>query len=111
MTNTVKCTKVRQIASTLLRKPIDSQTATSLLDYDMIQHYLDGFIDILNKLDRLGPSLTESTSPDSVDGSGWFRGESRLTAEEVEERELIEWASLRDYQENFTKQTAAALDF
>ena len=75
----------------------------------MIQHYLDGFIDILNKLDRLGPSLVESTSPESSDGSGWFRGESRLTAEEVEERELIEWASLKEYQEKFAKENAAAL--
>lgn len=64
------------------------------LDAQSVNDYLYGFCDILSKLERLGPSRLR--------GNDGRDGQAR-TLEEVEEEELVHWASLRDYQERFVR--------
>lgn len=56
------------------------------------------------KLERLGPGLFDGSSPSSADSSGWGQGNPGLTAEEIEERELVQWASLKEHQEKFARE-------
>lgn len=88
------------------------------LDALEVQEYLRGFIDILTKLERLGTSLMRGGEPDyqAMNGNDYSQGgqmpqgQSVLsginnfvskTQEEIEEEELVQWASLRDHQERF----------
>lgn len=88
------------------------------LDALEVQEYLRGFIDILTKLERLGTSLMRGGEPDyqSMNGNEYSQGGQMpqgqgvlsginnfvsKTQEEIEEEELVQWASLRDHQERF----------
>ena len=66
------------------------------LDSESVNSYLHAFLDILSKLERLGPSRFRGI-PDS-DTGGMLR-----TPEEIEEEELIHWASLKEHQERFVR--------
>ena len=82
-----------------------SETAPSTLDYESLQQYLTGFIDILLKLEHQSPGVVDSSSPASGDGGNWLPGNGGLTAEEIEERELVQWASLKEYQDRFARES------
>lgn len=86
------------------------------LDALEVQEYLRGFIDILTKLERIGSSLMRGGDPDyqSMSGNEYSQGGQMpqgtlaginnfvsKTQEEIEEEELVQWASLRDHQERF----------
>jgi hypothetical protein len=62
------------------------------LDSESVTNYLVGFLDILSKLQRLGP---QKIGPDVGDYAG---GRSM---DEIEEEELVHWASLKEHQERF----------
>lgn len=66
------------------------------LDSQSVNNYLIEFLDILAKLNRLGPSRLR---PDEVSGEYG----AMKTAEEIEEEELVHWASLKDHQERFVQ--------
>jgi hypothetical protein len=66
------------------------------LDSESVNTYLIDFLDILARLNRLGPSRLR---PDEV--SGDYGG--LKTAEELEEEELVHWASLKEHQERFVQ--------
>ena len=97
------------------------------LDNDEVQEYLRGFIDILAKLERIGSSLVKGGDPgfspnashdqfqyqnggqyqagqQMPQGQGGLAGigaYASRTQEEIEEEELIQWASLKEHQERF----------
>jgi hypothetical protein len=64
------------------------------LDSESVNTYLIEFLEILAKLNRVGSNRLR---PDEVSGE---YGMSK-TAEEVEEEELVHWASLKEHQERF----------
>lgn len=88
------------------------------LDNDEVQEYLRGFIDILTKLERIGSSLMRGGDPSfsphttangdaqygqqmpqgQLAGIGGYAGR---TQDEIEEEELVQWASLKEHQERF----------
>ncbi|KAK5081323.1 hypothetical protein LTR05_008117 [Lithohypha guttulata] len=108
------CDKIRQVASTLLyqdRSPVSSMN----LDAGEVQEYLRGFIDILSKLERIGTSLMHGGEP-AQSGNQYMQGQpmpqgqiqlagiqayAGKTQEEIEEEELVQWASLKEHQERF----------
>lgn len=63
------------------------------LDSESVNNYLFEFLEILARLNRLGPSRLR---PDEV--SGEYK-----TSEEIEEEELVHWASLKEHQEAFVQ--------
>jgi len=65
------------------------------LDPESVNVYLTGFLDILMRLERLGPSRVKS---------GVEREHGVLSAGEIEEEELVHWASLKDHQERFARE-------
>lgn len=80
------------------------------LDAAEVEEYLRGFIEILTKLERLGTSLMRGSDPDYPHGDSNDYSQGSLaginvfaskTQEEIEEEELVQWASLRDHQERF----------
>lgn len=88
------------------------------LDAVEVEEYLRGFIDILTKLERIGTSLMRGGEgdPQAMNGNEYPpgnqmpQGQGTLTGihsfvsktqEEIEEEELVQWASLRDHQERF----------
>ena len=98
-----QCHKIRQVASTLLETP-RSRMAMPSLDSESVNVYLTGFLDILMRLERLGPSRMRGT----VESPEWPPNGSRdrrgvLSAEETEEEELVHWASLKEHQEKFAR--------
>lgn len=64
------------------------------LDNTSVNQYLIGFCEILTKLERLGPSRIRG------DESG--NGEVR-SLEQIEQEELVHWASLKEYQDHFLR--------
>ena len=66
------------------------------LDSESVNNYLFAFLEILARLNRLGPSRLR---PDEVLGE---YGTTK-TAEEIEEEELVHWASLKEHQERFVQ--------
>lgn len=80
--------KIRQIASTLLNVP---RTRMGHLA-TKVEMYLAAFLDVLMKLERPG----DAGEGDADDGIF-------LTEEELEERELSHWASLKEYQARFAE--------
>jgi len=93
------------------------------LDNDEVQEYLRGFIDILTKLERIGTSLMRGGDPawspqtngadqyqGGMQGQQMPQGQGQLAGisayagrsqEEIEEEELVQWASLKEHQERF----------
>lgn len=85
------------------------------LDAGEVQEYLRGFIDILSKLERIGTSLMHGGEP-AQSGNQYMQGQpmpqgqiqlagiqayAGKTQEEIEEEELVQWASLKEHQERF----------
>lgn len=93
------------------------------LNAEEVQDYLRGFIDILSKLERIGSTLMyggdPSWNPENVPMQQYGQGQGQMpqgplpsalagidafagkTQEEIEEEELVQWASLREHQERF----------
>jgi hypothetical protein len=85
------------------------------LDPDSVSAYLTSFLDIIMKLERLGsgwirgnvgppndgPAVYEAA--EGVDGGGGAGRGRNLTEAEIEERELVEWASLKECQMKFMR--------
>lgn len=92
-----QCHKIRQVASTLLHTPRSRMATMPTLDSESVNAYLMTFLDILRKLERLGPSRIRS----GVQGTG-INGEER-SIEAIEEEELVHWASLKEHQERFVQ--------
>jgi hypothetical protein len=63
------------------------------LDSESVTKYLMGFLDILSRLQRLGPQRIQ---PDDEHGNN-------RSMEDVEEEELLHWASLKEHQERFVR--------
>jgi hypothetical protein len=67
------------------------------LDAEAVNAYLVAFLDILRKLERLGPSRIRSGSQGAEENGG------DRTIEAIEEEELVHWASLKEHQERFVQ--------
>ena len=93
-----QCHKIRQIASTLLHVP-RSRMAMPSLDSESVNLYLTDFLDILMRLERVGSSRFSA----GVTSSALGNGNGVLSAEEVEQSELVHWASLKEHQEKFAR--------
>ena len=65
------------------------------LDSESVNDYLFKFLDILVRLQRLGP---DRIRPDEAGEYGPGR-----SADEIEEEELVHWASLKEHQERFVR--------
>jgi hypothetical protein len=65
------------------------------LDSESLNNYLIGFLQILAKLQRLGPHRIR---PDETGEYGAVR-----SLEEIEEEELVHWASLKEHQERYVR--------
>jgi hypothetical protein len=94
LTPYTQANKIRQIASTLLETKRGKMSVMPTLDSESVNTYLIEFLEILAKLNRVGSNRLR---PDEVSGE---YGMSK-TAEEVEEEELVHWASLKEHQERF----------
>ncbi|KIX06806.1 uncharacterized protein Z518_04782 [Rhinocladiella mackenziei CBS 650.93] len=90
------CNKIRTVASTLLETKRARMSVMPTLDSEGVNKYLDTFLGILSKLERLGPARFRGVA-DAGTG-GLLR-----TAEEIEEEELVHWASLKEHQERFVR--------
>ena len=75
-------------------------SAMPTLDSDEVNLYLNGFIEILSKLERIGSGRLRSTMSVTYDAQGNFIGPG---AEDFEDEELVQWASLKEHQERFVK--------
>jgi hypothetical protein len=95
--------KIRQVASTLLLIP-HSRMSMPSLDSEQVNIYLKGFLDILNRLDRLSPGRFTGSMTPAYGSSGPMRQQGVLNAEEIEEQELVHWASLKEHQEKFARE-------
>lgn len=91
------------------------------LDADEVAEYLRGFIEILSKLERIGTSLMRGGDPAANTGLNWDSSSGQFvqgqqmpqgqlsgiqqyagkTQDEIEEEELVQWASLKEHQERF----------
>ena len=87
------------------------------LDSESVNVYLTGFLDIIIRLERLGPSRIKGTMNgmppnESYEGGGGHGGavEEIKTAEEIEEEELVHWASLKEHQEKFAREQGFGAD-
>ena len=73
------------------------------LDSEAVNSYLLGFLDILTKLERLGTGRIRNDPENTYDSQGNLISGTARTAEEIEEEELVHWASLKKHQERFVK--------
>ncbi|KAI1610089.1 hypothetical protein EDD37DRAFT_639865 [Exophiala viscosa] len=90
------CNKIRTVASTLLETKRARMSSMPTLDSESVNKYLHTFLDILAKLERLGPGRYRGVS----DGN---TGSLLRTPEEIEDEELVHWASLKEHQERFVR--------
>ncbi|ETN42400.1 uncharacterized protein HMPREF1541_01554 [Cyphellophora europaea CBS 101466] len=90
------CNKIRQIASTLLETKRARMSVMPTLDSESVNNYLYQFLEILAKLNRLGPSRLRPDEASTEYGAV-------KTAEEIEDEELVHWASLKEHQERFVR--------
>jgi hypothetical protein len=83
------------------------------LDPDSVSAYLTSFLDIIMKLERLGTASIRGGMPspgipgyEGVMGGGQVgsMGSGELTEGDIEERELVEWASLKECQMKFMRE-------
>lgn len=91
------------------------------LDPESVTNYLLGFCEILTKLERLGSGHagtggaqgtgTEYTQNvgNVVESSGAPGG--RMTAQEIEDEQLVQWASLHEHQERFVRMNGFLSNF
>ena len=91
-----QCNKIRTIASTLLETKRARMSVMPTLDSEGVNAYLHVFLDILAKLERLGPGRFRGVTDGNVEGV-------LQTPEEIEEEELSYWASLKEHQERFVR--------
>ncbi len=73
------------------------------LDSESVNIYLTGFLDILVRLERLGPSKIKGSMTPANGSSSGAREGGIMSAEETEEEELVHWASLKEHQEKFAR--------
>jgi hypothetical protein len=73
------------------------------LDSESVNVYLTGFLDILMRLERLGPSRIKGSMRSGEWSPNGSRDQGILSAEETEEEELVHWASLKEHQEKFAR--------
>jgi hypothetical protein len=66
------------------------------LDSEGVNAYLHVFLDILAKLERLGPGRFRGVADGNTGGV-------LQTPEEIEDEELVHWASLKEHQERFVR--------
>jgi len=90
------CNKIRSVASTLLETKRARMSVMPTLDSESVNSYLHAFLNILSKLERLGPGRYRGVA--DVNTGGLLR-----TPEEIEEEELVHWASLKQHQERFVR--------
>ncbi|KIW11621.1 hypothetical protein PV08_10923 [Exophiala spinifera] len=90
------CNKIRTVASTLLETKRARMSSMPTLDSESVNSYLHDFLEILSKLERLGPSRFRGVADNN--SGGLLR-----TPEEIEEEELVHWASLKERQEQFVR--------
>lgn len=104
------CDKIRLVASTLLSQDRSLMSRMPTLDNEEVQEYLRKFIDILSKLERIGTTLMRGGDSDYLPQNGEQMPQGQLagiaayagrTQEEIEEEELVQWASLKEHQERF----------
>lgn len=79
------------------------------LDQESISAYLTSFLDIVMRLERLGNGWLSAGSNISEVGSEGGDGLGRLSEAEIEERELVEWASLKECQVRFLRDCGVGL--
>jgi len=90
------CNKIRTVASTLLETRRARMSVMPTLDSDSVNNYLHAFLGILAKLERLSPNRYRGVADDNT--GGLLR-----TPEDIEEEELVHWASLKEHQERFVR--------
>ncbi|KAJ9611103.1 hypothetical protein H2200_004286 [Cladophialophora chaetospira] len=90
------CNKIRTIASTLLETKRARMSVMPTLDSEGVNAYLHVFLDILAKLERLGPGRFRGVADNNTGGL-------LQSPEEIEEEELVHWASLKEHQERFVR--------
>ena len=73
------------------------------LDSESVNIYLTGFLDILVRLERLGPSRIKGSLTPANASSNGARESGIMSVEETEEEELVHWASLKEHQEKFAR--------
>ena len=71
------------------------------LDSESVNSYLHDFLEILSKLERLGPSRFRGVADNNT-------GNLLRTPEEIEEEELVHWASLKERQEQFVQSSGVS---
>lgn len=85
--------KIRQVASTLLNDPPERKGPLAMKADD----YLSGFVNILMRLENMGPGTTPTPGGFGNLGAG---GGGSMTSQD-EDEELRNWADLREYQQQF----------
>jgi hypothetical protein len=77
------------------------------LDPDSVSAYLTTFLGIIMKLERLGSGRIRGgvVSSPAAKKLGHVAAGPELTEAEIEERELVEWASLKECQIKFMRET------
>lgn len=73
------------------------------LDSESVNIYLTGFLDILVRLERLGPSRIRGSMNSGNNSSVGASDGGLISTEETEEEELVHWASLKEHQEKFAR--------
>ena len=74
------------------------------LDFEEVNAYLLSFLEILSKLERLGSGRIRASTGHIHDSQGNIVT-GQQTAEEIEEEELVQWASLKQHQEAFVRKS------
>ncbi|MCJ1249531.1 hypothetical protein MMC30_006757 [Trapelia coarctata] len=95
--------KIRQIASTLLDAPRTRKSQLALRAED----YLNAFLNVLMKLERVIPGSPGNATA----GLGNGTGKVVLGSEEDEEAEFRHWADLTEYQSRFAKAGGVLSEF
>ena len=79
------------------------------LDQETVSAFLTSFLDIVMRLERLGNGWISVGSSVSEGGQEDGDGLVRLSEAEIEERELVEWASLKECQVKFLREFGVGL--
>jgi hypothetical protein len=85
------------------------------LDPETVSAYLTSFLDIVIRLERLGCGWINVGAAGGKEGQGGGEGGlagvvgDGLSEAEIEERELVEWASLKECQVRFLRECGVGL--